>query len=57
MMMKMKTLFLPRLLNAFCLCFFSGVLGNLGPKILHFLPPGIRIRIQHNTFDDGQTKE
>ena len=35
----------------------SGVLGNFGVKILHFLPPGIRIRIQHNTFDDGQTKE
>ena len=35
----------------------SGVLGDFGVKILHLPPPGRRKRIQHNTFDDGQTKE
>ena len=34
----------------------SGVLGNFGENFISS-PPGIRIRIQHNTFDDGQTKE
>ena len=35
----------------------SGVLGNFGENSSFPPPPGIRIRIQHNTFDDGQTKE
>ena len=36
----------------------SGVLGNFGVrKFFISSPPGKRKRIQHNTFDDGQTKE
>ena len=36
----------------------SGVLGNCGVrKFFISSPPGIKKRIQHNTFDDGQTKE
>ncbi len=32
--------------------------GELGSENSSFPPPlGIRKRIQHNTFDDGQTKE
>ena len=34
----------------------SGVLGDFGPNS-SFPPLGRRKRIQHNTFDDGQTKE
>ena len=35
----------------------SGVLGDFGVGKFFISPPGIRKRIQHNTFDDGQTKE